>query len=79
MERTSHLATTLQSSPADQTALFSKKIKRQTNTFWGQVQDKIDLYVIVGWEIGWGGDSSIICDAQVLLLFMNPCTRKKEG
>lgn len=36
------------------------------------------LCITVGWEAGWGGGSSTICDAQVLLLFMNPRTRKKE-
>lgn len=52
---------------------------QETNTFWGQVQDKMGLCIIIGCEAGWGGDSSIICDAQVLLLFMNPHTSKKEG
>jgi len=56
---------------------LSKKIKRPTNT-WGQVQDKMGLCIIVGWEAGWGGDSSVICDAQVLLLFMNPPYRNKR-
>lgn len=65
--------------PSRSDCMVFQKIKRQTNTSCGQVQDKMGLCITVGWEAGWGGDSSIICDAQVLLLFMNPHTRKKEG
>lgn len=50
--------------------------QKETNTFRGQVQDEMGLCIVVGWEAGGAGGSSTICDAQVLLIFINPCTKK---
>lgn len=52
--------------------------QKEANTFCGQVQDEMGLCIVVGWEAGGAGGSYTICDAQVLLIFINPCTKKRE-